>query len=326
VLNLENFPEIHYWIPKEALSKFVYVHSRSFVSNFENIKDAESREKAIYNEHIYIEKDELLEIIDESLRSFNFIPEGIGVELGAGCAAISVELALNNPKIEKIYAVEIVPEIVEIAQKNLIQIHRLSNKIIPVVGSFDQIEVSDNSIDFAVEFDSFHHSFDLQKTISESYRVLKQGGRLLIIDRSHWNASKKRRIELEEQVYSEKFLVDRGWDKSKKITRSDNGEHEYLLSEYLSAIKNAGFREVNWNQFIDPSWSFLKLSFISTVPNFVRKYTKYSYIQMWPIYKTLFPILLMKIFGFKKVGNFVSLPKKHHSKRFQSKTIICATK
>lgn len=326
VLDSSGFPIVQYWIPKDALLQLVYVHSRSFVSNFENIKDAESREKAIYNEHIYIDKLELLEIINESLHAFNFIPKGAGIELGAGCAAISVELVLNNPEIDKIYAIEIVPEIVEIAQKNLIQIHELSSKIIPVVGSFDDIKQSDDSIEFAVEFDSFHHSFDLKKTISESFRVLKLGGKLIIIDRSHWNTDKKRRTELENQVYSEKFLIDRGWDKSKRITRSDNGEHEYLLSEYLTAIKDAGFREVSWNQFIDPSWSFIKLSIISTIPSFIRKNTKYSYIQMWPMYKTLIPVLLMRIFGVKKVGNFIALPKKQGSKRFQSKTIICATK
>ena len=326
MLNSADFPIIQYWIPKDELTQLVYVHSRSFVSNFDSIKNAANREKAIYDEHIYINKTELLEIISESLKAFDYEPKGIGVELGAGCAAISVELALSNPKIEKIYAVEIVPEIVEIAQKNLIQIYNLSKTVIPVVGSFDAIKESDNTIDFAVEFDSFHHSFDLQRTISESCRVLKPGGKLLIIDRSHWNANKKRRLELENQVYSEKFLLERGWDTSKKITRSDNGEHEYLLSEYLNAIKKAGFREVNWNQFIDPSWSFLKLSLISTIPSFLRRNTRYSYIQMWPIHKTLVPVLLMKLFKIKKFGNFIAMPKKPGSKRFQSKTIICATK
>ena len=171
-----------------------------------------------------------------------------------------------------------------------------------------------------------HHSFSLDTTIAESGRVLKSGGQLLAIDRSHWSASKRRRLELENQEYSIKFLQDRGLDEETRITRADNGEHEYLLSEYLDAFNNAGFSKVKWFFLIDPSFSILKLALISSVSSRFRKNTRFHYVQTWPLRKLIFPVLLMKLLRVQRVGSFVNFPKAEGSKRFQAKTILIATK
>ena len=113
----------------------------------------EKIEDLIYKEHIYISKSELREIVYATLQAFNFKPKGIGLELGAGCAAISVELARDIREIEKIFAVEIVPEIVEMAQTSLIRIAGVQNRVIPVLGDFDNLKVEDESIDWIIEFD-----------------------------------------------------------------------------------------------------------------------------------------------------------------------------
>ena len=318
--------KVTYWIDPSSLVDLVYVHSRSFVSNFRSNLEPSALEKLIYNEHIYIEKNELLEIIDASCSYTNFLPKGIGLELGSGCAAISVELVKKFPNIESVYAVEIVPEIVEFAALPLIEMHSLEEKVVPVVGNFDKLQLQDKSIDFIIEFDSLHHSFNIQATIRESGRVLKNGAQLIAIDRSHWNTSKRRRTELENQEYSHKFLSDRGMDENKKVTRADNGEHEYLLSEYIHAFKSAGFKEVDWIFLLDPSLSILKLSLISAISSRFRKYTKYHYIQTWPFWKLLLPVIVLRFFRQKKFGHFVSLPRDVNSKRFQAKTVIIATK
>jgi SAM-dependent methyltransferase len=318
--------KITYWLEPLALQKLVYVHSRSFVSNFKSNLEPVSLEKLIYNEHIYIEKNELLEIIDASCKYTSFIPKGTGLELGAGCAAISVELVKRYPEVKKVYAIEIVPEIVEFAALPLIEMHKLESTIIPVVGNFDEMKVSADSIDFIVEFDSLHHSFNLKETIAESGRVLKKGGQLIAIDRSHWNTSKRRRTELENQEYSHKFLRDRGMDENKRVTRADNGEHEFLLSEYIQAFKSAGFQKIDWIMLIDPTFSHLKLSLVSLISSKFRRNTKYHYIQTWPFWKLLLPLLFMRLLRKKQFGHFVSLPREKNSKRFQAKTVIIATR
>lgn len=315
-----------YWLQPKELIDFVYVHSRSFVSDFSKQISAIARESQIYKEHIYIEKDELLEILNVSNKYTKFSPSGIGVELGSGCAAISVELTKIHSKIEKIYAIEIVPEIVEYAAVPLIYMNKVEEIVKPIVGNFDVIKLEDTSIDFIVEFDSLHHSFDLNKTIMESARILKPGAKLLAIDRSHWSTSRKRRDELESTVYSEKFLADRGLDKKTHLTRAENGEHEYLLSEYLEAFRKAGFSTIDWIFLLDPKFSVIKQSLISSVPSQLRRHTRFYYIQTWPLRKLLFPIIMMRIFKLSRVGRYINFPRDENSKRFQAKTVMIATK
>ena len=323
---LDNKGKAIYWLQPKELLNFVYVHSRSFVSDFSKQMSAKDRENQIYKEHIYIEKDELLEILNTSSKHTEFSPSGIGVELGSGCAAISVELTNLYPKVEKIYAIEIVPEIVEYAAVPLIYMNKVEEKVNPVVGNFDDIKLENESVDFIIEFDSLHHSFNLDKTIRESARILKPGAKLLAIDRSHWSTSRKRRDELENTIYSEEFLSARGLDKSTHLTRAENGEHEYLLSEYLDAFKKAGFSSTDWIFLIDPNFSVIKQSLISAVPSRIRKQTKYYYIQTWPLRKLIFPIIMMRIFKLIKVGRYINFPRNINSKRFQAKTVIIATK
>lgn len=204
--------------------------------------------------------------------------------------------------------------------------HNVGEKVIPVVGDFDAIKLENNSVDFVIEFDSLHHSFNLEKTIAESWRILKPGSQLLAIDRSHWNTSKRRRKELEEQEYSKQYLLERGLSPDTRITRAENGEHEYLLSDYISAFELAGFSEVKWVLLIDPGYSILKLALISAISSRLRKKTRFHYIQTWPLRKLILPVLLMKAFGLQKVGNFINFPRKNGSKRFQAKTVLIATK
>lgn len=320
--------QVLYWLRPEDVKSEVYVHSRSFFSRYAEISTLTDNEieDLIYKEHIYISKQELREIIYATLQAFNFQPKGVGLELGAGCAAISVELARDIKEIEKIFAVEIVPEIVEMAQTSLISIAGVQDKVIPVLGDFDNLKVDDESIDWIIEFDSLHHSFDLEKTAKGSYRVLKKGGKLIAIDRAHWNTSRARMRSLENEPYSEAFLHARGWDVTRKITRADNGEHEHLVSDYRRHFLKAGFKSFDWKNLIAPELSILKLSMVSAIPWRLRATSKYRYIQIWPIWKVFLPVVLFR-FGVRgKYRNFVKLPRAKNSKRFQSKTIFCITK
>lgn len=54
--------KVTYWLKPSELTNSVYVHSRSFVSDFDKLVSDPIREKQIYKEHIYMEKEELLEL------------------------------------------------------------------------------------------------------------------------------------------------------------------------------------------------------------------------------------------------------------------------
>jgi uncharacterized protein YnzC (UPF0291/DUF896 family) len=46
-------------------------------------------------------------------------------------------------------------------------------------------------------------------------------------------------------------------DKNTCLTRAQNDEHEYLLSEYLDAFKKAGFSKTDWIFLLDPKFSVI---------------------------------------------------------------------
>jgi len=319
---------ILYWLETNDVAQEVYVHSRTFFSKYKNgaFQSDLEIEDLIYKEHIYIDKSELMEIIETTVKTFNFNPIGTGLELGAGCAAISVELAKKFPRIERIYAVEIVPEIVELAQTELIRIAGVEGRVIPVLGDFDNLKLPNASMDWIIEFDSLHHSFDLSRTAHESFRVLKPGGVLIAIDRAHWRTSRSRMDSLENEPYSKAFLEARGWDATKKITRADNGEHEHLISDYERHFREAGFSSFEWRNLLAPEWSVLKLSLISLIPWRLRANTKYRYVQMWPIWKLFIPIITFRLTKQRTYKKFICLARKKNSKRFQLKTIVLVTK
>ena len=320
--------KVQYWLEPEQVSDEIYVHSRSFFSKYENstFKDDSELEDLIYQEHIYISKEELQEIIRATLKAFDFNPSGVGLELGAGCAAVSIEIAKEFPSVSRVYAVEIVPDIVEIAQTSLIRIAGLEGKVIPVLGDFDNLRIENESIDWIIEFDSLHHSFDLAKTARESFRVLKPGGKLIAIDRAHLTTSRQRMKSLEMEPYSREFLLQRGYDPNTRITRADNGEHEHRISDYTRYFKSAGFSKARWKNLLAPELNLLKLALISATPWKLRQATKFRYVQTWPLWKILIPVLILRFSKSGQFGRFIKLPRAVNSKRFQSKTILEFTK
>ena len=64
------------------------------------------------------------------------------------------------------------------------EISERPEKILRVVGDFNDLKFEDNTLDFVVELGAFHHSEKVQKTFCEAYRVLKPGGWFIGIERS----------------------------------------------------------------------------------------------------------------------------------------------
>ncbi|MDC0480059.1 class I SAM-dependent methyltransferase [Candidatus Marinimicrobia bacterium] len=223
-VDLENTPHILY--RNEFAKKIKNLNPEKIIQlyTYQNMKSASN----------------LISIIDNY---FTLPLSGIGVELGAGTGLFSNAFILYGAK--KIYAVEIIPEIT----KNIIPkvaeyyLKNNSTKIISVNGSFDNIRLPNNSIDFIFQYDSFHHSFNLGKTFKESYKKLKRGGVLVMIDRCHPDSFTNEKVNYLLNIkYDEKQLVDQGFPKGMGLTRRESGEHEYRRREWLIAINNAGFK------------------------------------------------------------------------------------
>jgi ubiquinone/menaquinone biosynthesis C-methylase UbiE len=170
--------------------------------------------------------------------------QGVGVELGAGCGLLSAIVAFEN-KVKNIYAVEVCEDAANLLIPKVVSsvLGRDASKVVPVVGSFDDLQLPAKSVDFVVEFDSLHHSDNLERTLSESARVLKPGGWMLCFDRAQPDTVTDEEIEeMLSKVYSREFLEKNYYPVDIPLTRRENGEHEYRLSEWKSAFESADFR------------------------------------------------------------------------------------
>jgi SAM-dependent methyltransferase len=169
---------------------------------------------------------------------------GVGLELGAGTALLSSVLA-RRPGIEKVYAVEVVPEMVATIQKRVVESllpPEERAKVQRTRGSFDNLELPDGSADFILELASWHHSDDLKKSLAEAARVLKKGGLVLAFDRIQPDAMSDGEVDaLLDRVYQQDFLEKMGYPPGIRLTRRMNGEHEYRRREWLEAFAAAGF-------------------------------------------------------------------------------------
>ncbi len=171
---------------------------------------------------------------------------GQGVDLGGGIGCISSIIAQKN-EVESINCVEYTEDLVKLCQPVIKQaiLKDRAGKVISVVGDFNNLELPDGSLDFAVSWDSIHHSYEPIKTLSECHRVLKPGGRLVIIDRAHNNSTPDVEIErMLNVVYDKEYLRKNYLDENMVLTRRDNGEHEWRYKELDHYFNEAGFKQL----------------------------------------------------------------------------------
>ena len=226
------------WIESEKLLHLNEVkHRNDAIINSLRLSPGEMIKKWTYLD--YNKAKELIALLKHYSNGYF---EGTGIELGAGTGIFSTILVENGLK--NIYALEIVPAFTEyvipVVTKHYLKEN--SNTVIPVLGSFDDIHLPNDSIDFAFEYDAFHHSNDLSITFNEIYKKLRPGGILIMVDRCHLDVITDEAIDkLLEKTYTKDFLTAHGYDENIILTRRENGEHEYRKSEWLDSIFSAGF-------------------------------------------------------------------------------------
>lgn len=204
----------------------------SFANKLENKSPGE-----ISTEVSYMTLSEHLFFVAEILNKLEINLEGVGMEIAAGASIFSNSLARIYPNIVKIQALEIVSEMVTKLQPKIIKATNMTDRVIPIVGDFNDIKMPNSSLDFIVEFDSLHHSNDLKRTLTEIVRVLKPGGKLICFDRAHPNhMTKAQENFLLNTEYSNNYKIQHGLKIDKPYKRSDNGEHEPRICDWEKAL------------------------------------------------------------------------------------------
>lgn len=199
--------------------------------------------KEIEKNYTYIGPKIIKSILDTSKCAKKFI-KGLGLDLGGGPGIISSTIALSN-KVDKIYCNELVENVVKYCHpivKNKI-LKKKTDKVISIVGDFNKLKFKNNQFDFAIIWDSFHHSSAPINTLREIRRVLKKNSYLFIIDRAHNNNTPKKEIQRAlNHTYDVEFLKKNYFPLKKKITRKMNGEREYKFNQLEKFFKATNFK------------------------------------------------------------------------------------
>lgn len=236
------------WPVTESQRKLVeVVYRNDFIQ-----KLAQRSVPEILASYVYFSVSEMEQLLGMAARYLLPSPlRGIGIELGAGSGLLSSVVARSR-RVEAVLAIEICERAASLLIPKVASwvLGVDGAKVIPVVGSFDDLHLPDDSIDFALEIDSFHHSDNLAHTISECARVLKPGGLLLCFDRCWPDAHPDEDLDrLLSMIYTPEFLKANGYPPGITLTRRDNGEHEYKQREWQEAFKAAGLRLVKMCKF-----------------------------------------------------------------------------
>jgi len=256
--------------------------------------------------------------------------KGIGVELGAGVAAFSSFAITRCPKIQKIYAIELVPKVVALLQSKVVAAicGRDKDKVVCVNGSFDEIALPDQCADFAIECDSFHHSNDLKRTLTEVDRVLKPAGVLLIVDRVNSDRlSDAQRQYMLAFEYSNEWKESYGYDTKVAITRAMSGEHEYRYAEWREALESAGFAMERRLEFRRASYKRMILGFIAFLPFSIRKrFNFFPMISRFPRGEIFWQFSRLLNLRYRSM-TFVELPEGEPGQRgVMAKTVLLCRK
>lgn len=199
--------------------------------------------KAIIENYVYIYPEEIqktFELMPKAWESFR----GKGIDLGSGVGCVSSVIA-QKEEVKKIYSLDIIEEVVRLCQPIVIRkiLKKEARKVVSVLGDFNNLKIKDNTLNFAVSWFSMHHSDNLVKTLMECRRVLKPGGRCVIVDRAHNNAIPDSEIErMRNIVYNKEWLKRNYWPLETVMTRKEYGEQEWRFFEWEKFIKQASFK------------------------------------------------------------------------------------
>jgi SAM-dependent methyltransferase len=144
---------------------------------------------------------------EDMLRFADFDPDGKRVlEVGSGFGLVLVWLAARGAQAE---GVEIVPWMVEDVRTYLV---RLSSEIRDRVtirqASASQLPFEDTSLDLVLSIEALSHYLDYEPFLAEAHRVLRQGGKLLVVDGNNGLNPRTRRNTRGIWALHERDIVD----------------------------------------------------------------------------------------------------------------------
>lgn len=158
-------------------------------------------------------------------KSINELSAKRVLELGSGKGFNSIVLAKHNPGVEFI-GIDLVLLYVSQAQEKGKWLTNLRFQI----GNFQALEFASQTFDLLFEVESICHAKDMKLALSESYRVLKPGGRFILFD--GFRKPGFEQLEANLQIASKLAEVSMAVD------------HSWIIEEWIDVAREVGFKEI----------------------------------------------------------------------------------
>jgi len=221
-----------WWLAGETLG----LHYAYYDKNVKNFKDA------IYR---------MNELIGNILSLNDTQPKKI-LDAGCGVGGTSIYLAKKYPNVQFI-GITIAPGQKELAQK-FILVKKIKNVTV-IEGDYNHTQFPDNYFDGVFALESISYTKNIQDFIKEMHRILKPGGRLVVID----GFQTGKQINPIIQKFYENYLRGRG---HQQLTIP-------LLTTYGTYLKENGFTQIQIKDLSNNVARSLVRSFIIGLPFFL---------------------------------------------------------
>ena len=113
----------------------------------------------------------------EILTAVELKPQFVAADLGCGSGYFTVPLAR---RVRKAFGIDVQREMLDFLEDKIRKL-KIRN-IEPLLSKPDEIPLEDESVDLLMSVNTLHEFGDRDKMIKEMRRVLKRGGKLLIVD------------------------------------------------------------------------------------------------------------------------------------------------
>jgi ubiquinone/menaquinone biosynthesis C-methylase UbiE/DNA-binding transcriptional ArsR family regulator len=158
-------------------------------------------------------------------------------DLGAGEGTLAQLLAKNA---RKVIAIDNSPRMVEFGSR-LAREHGFKN-LEYRLGDIEDPPIEDNSVDLAILSQALHHAIHPKKAIAAAHRILKRGGRLVILDLLNHDFERARELYADHwlgfsEVQLHQFLEQRGFNSVEVSVVSREKDHPHFQTILATGVK-----------------------------------------------------------------------------------------
>lgn len=270
---MQNSYKVEIWNRQEK-DHAEHWNDSSFNSLF-NKKDYERIECYIDSNGFIDDFSVCLDTLEKSQKKLH----GIGLDIGAGSMWLTAYL-LNKyaTDINQIYAVDYSEHYVLTMGQHLLDYYKVRpDRVTLCLGSYYDIKLPSNSVDFIVMAQAFHHAENPDQLLKELHRVLKPGGFIIMIGELY---IQKRKYFLCYINYLISVVVSSKWFPKKlyrfnsfKKYKKENliegfqrlyfppdlqfGDHYYLKSQYEKFFKTNSYTYQNVKSNVKSNLSYV---------------------------------------------------------------------